>query len=838
METNQVRKGRRCARPIIYVAIALGLFVSPVLAQQTQTKYAGAASSVDWSNSGDGVGTEDNQCTTIGAANKTIDLTNFGFNIPTGATINGIKVELKVAREHSGNLTVQLLKAGPLGPTPVGNAKTFAAPTPTGNICNNSSFITQGGCTDLWGTTWTPSEINAANFGVRVNSSTSTGARVLDAVKITICYTPAAVCGNGTVEPGEQCDGGPCCTAACQFASSGTVCRPAAGECDVEETCTGSSAACPADGFKQNGTACNDGNLCTENDQCSNGQCVGTPKNCDDSKSCTTDSCDPTNGQCVNTINQDSCLINGTCYSAGQSNPQNECQACLPAQSQTQFSNKPNGIACTDDNLTCTQDVCSAGQCTHPIESGKCLINGTCYSANQSNPQNECQACLPAQSQTQFSNKPDGTACTDDGKACTRDICSGGQCTHPLQPAGTPCHPGDNCPANEACTGSSEECPKPDADGDGVRDKCDFCPTTPTNVCLNLATVSAALFSISISSGSSSEMLEAAQADNLGLLVTDFALNQVIVYRGKGDGTFQRFRTYTVGDGPISLRIGDVNGDGKTDWIVANYLSSTLTVGFGQGDGTFTRLSHIFLIGGKNPSSLAVADFNRDGRLDAAVANFGSNNVTILLGQDNGQLAEVFNVPISGSGPSAIVTADFDRDGVLDLAVANLLSNDVSLLKGNGRGWFGETQRIPVREGPVALATDDFNRDGRPDLAAASFAGDTVSLLLSQPRALTFARTDVSVGQGPIAVVTGEFVPGTLSLATANFSANNVSVVLVEDVRPLRNSQSVRTLANPTSLTVGDVNADGRLDIVVVGSPFPGVLTLLNAGNGTFTLKR
>lgn len=620
------------------------------------------------------------------------------------------------------------------------------------------------------------------------------------------------ICGDGEVKGNEQCDlgsnngqSGSCCTSTCKFVSSGTVCRLAAGECDEAEYCKGDSATCPENAFKdsgtpctddgnqctddvcngsgqcthpnkQNGTTCNDGNRCTENDQCSSGQCSGTPKNCDDGKSCTTDSCNQDNGQCINTINQNTCLINGTCYNAKDNNPQNECQRCDPQKSQTSFS-----------------------------------------------------------------SKPDNTPCTDDGKSCSDDVCQNGSCTHPLKPAGTACHPGDSCPANEACTGSSPDCPRPDEDGDGVRNACDFCPTTPTGSCANHLTLTAASFSLVSTSGQAAAVAdesETAQVNNSGLLVTDFALNQVIVFLSKGDGTFQRFRTYTVGDGPLALGIGDFNADGKTDWITANYLSNTLTVGLGNGDGTFGRLFHIFLISGVNPSSLAVADFNRDGRLDVAVANFGSDNVTILLGREEGRFAEVLNIPISGHGPSALAATDLDLDGVLDLVVTNFLSNDVSLLLGNGQGWFAEVRRLQVREGPVAVTVADLNRDGRPDITTASFAHDAISVLLSRPGSLTFARTDLSTGQGPMALVTGEFVPGTLSLATANFSSNSLSVIEVGEERSARNVRSMRTLANPTSLAVGDFNADGRVDIAVVGSPFAQLLTLLNAGDGTFVLKR
>lgn len=67
---------------------------------------------------------------------------------------------------------------------------------------------------------------------------------------------PVAVCGNGIVESGEQCDSTACCTTTCTFASSSVVCRPSAGECDVAESCTGSSGSCPADSFASSSTLC------------------------------------------------------------------------------------------------------------------------------------------------------------------------------------------------------------------------------------------------------------------------------------------------------------------------------------------------------------------------------------------------------------------------------------------------------------------------------------------------------------------------------------------------------------------------------------------------------
>src|SRR5258707_4853959 len=96
---------------------------------------------------------------------------------------------------------------------------------------------------------------------------------------------------------------------------------------------------------------------------------------------------------------------------------------------------------------------------------------------------------------------------------------------------------------------------------------------------------------------------------------------------------------------------------------------------------------------GGSPSSVAVGDFNGDGVLDLAVANNGSNNVSVLLGNGDGsfQVARSFS---AGGSPSSVAVGDFNGDGVLDLAVAHHGSNNVSVLLGNGDGCFHVARRV------------------------------------------------------------------------------------------------------------------------------------------------
>ncbi|HKV61586.1 MAG TPA: VCBS repeat-containing protein, partial [Candidatus Acidoferrum sp.] len=177
-----------------------------------------------------------------------------------------------------------------------------------------------------------------------------------------------------------------------------------------------------------------------------------------------------------------------------------------------------------------------------------------------------------------------------------------------------------------------------------------------------------------------------------------------------------------MGSAPAAVALGDFNGDGRVDLVVADWGPPGVSILLNNSDGTF-QTAHSF-IAGTNPSSVAVGDFNGDGKLDLAISNWGSNNVSVLLGNGDGTFQAAVSFA-AGSSPRSVAVADFNHDGKLDIVVANwgcsgfqsCPASNVSVLLGNGDGTFQAVRNFPVGEAPVSVAVGDFNGDGIPDLA-------------------------------------------------------------------------------------------------------------------------
>jgi len=205
-----------------------------------------------------------------------------------------------------------------------------------------------------------------------------------------------------------------------------------------------------------------------------------------------------------------------------------------------------------------------------------------------------------------------------------------------------------------------------------------------------------------------------------GGAVPPFTGGNVWVLLGNGDGTFQPAGRFgDTSSHPVSVAVGDFDGDGVADLVVVNSLYENVSVFLGNGDGSFQAPRNF--AAGLTPSSVAVGDLNGDGILDLAVANYSipRGTVSVLLGNGDGTF-QARHTFIAGRYSNSVALGDFNQDGVPDLVVANIDSDDVSVLLGNGNGTFQVARNFGVLVRPSFVAVGDFNGDGKPDLAVST----------------------------------------------------------------------------------------------------------------------
>ncbi|MCE5307753.1 MAG: FG-GAP-like repeat-containing protein [Acidobacteriales bacterium] len=292
---------------------------------------------------------------------------------------------------------------------------------------------------------------------------------------------------------------------------------------------------------------------------------------------------------------------------------------------------------------------------------------------------------------------------------------------------------------------------------------------------------------------------------------------------------------YGTGTSPSSIAIGDFNGDGKADLAVAKNASNNVSVLLGNGNGTFQTA--VDYSTGVAPYSVAIGDFNGDGKADLAVANWNSANVSVLLGNGNGTFQAATNYQ-AGTSPLSVVVGDFNGDGKADLVVTNYEGANVSVLLGNGNGTFQIPVSYPAGSQPNRLAIGDFNGDGNADLIVAHETSPNVSVLLGNGNGTFQAAVNYGVGESPHSVAVGDFNgDGKADVAAANVGSASVSVLLGNGDGTFQTAVNYTASPGPVSVTIEDFNGDGKADLAVGNWSSAGtdkVNILLGNGNGTF----
>jgi hypothetical protein len=318
----------------------------------------------------------------------------------------------------------------------------------------------------------------------------------------------------------------------------------------------------------------------------------------------------------------------------------------------------------------------------------------------------------------------------------------------------------------------------------------------------------------------------------LDLLTANSSGNAVDVLLGTGTGTFGTVTTFSTGpnSNPRAIAVADVNADGKPDLLTANPNNYTAGVLLGNGNGTFQAATTYDAGPFSNPTGIAVADVNGDGKPDLLTANTGNSAAGVLLGNGNGTFQAVATFGTGDSNPIGIAVADVNGDSQLDILTANRGGSTASVLLGNSNGTFQRGVTFDAGgTDPYAIAVADVNGDGRPDFVTANYASSTVGVLLNTTgTAPTLASLSPLGGLvGTSVTLTGTYLTGATGVSFNGTAATAFAVVnstTITATVPVGATSGLVTVTTPGGTSSG---------VAFAVATAPAVTTLVSSVAGT-----
>src|SRR6266404_3952385 len=311
----------------------------------------------------------------------------------------------------------------------------------------------------------------------------------------------------------------------------------------------------------------------------------------------------------------------------------------------------------------------------------------------------------------------------------------------------------------------------------------------------------------------------------IDLVVANQSSDTVSVLLGKGDGTFTSAVDFSTGTAPTQLNAADLNGDGILDLAVVNQSAGTVSILSGAGDGTFG--SHVDYAAPANVESLTVADLNGDGKLDLVTGSGGFFSVFFGNGDGTFQPRRDFQAPFSHH--PGIVVADFNNDGRLDAAVSDPETNRISI--------FLQSPDATLSSSSLAFGAQNV---GTPSLAQSvtltstgSFPLHIVDVALTGTNFADFSETDNCVSSSPIAV--GNTCTISITFAPSAIGSRSASLQITDDAsdNPQTISLSGTGIAPLASLSPANLSF-GNQGISTASAPK--TVTLTNTGNTSLSV--